>query len=133
MLEIIKLSLICVFMDADSNSSYLDQITLYENRVSQEKKVKVYSYYSENLSQELTPWEFDYENTTVYTITKQGMIVFTMPYNHSVEDLEQLDFQEKNAVLNYFINPDTLKIRQTYVEPETEPLDNFGYCINQTK
>ena len=30
-----------------------------------------------------------------------------MPYNHSVEDLEQLDFQEKNAVLNYFINPDT--------------------------
>ena len=133
MLEIIKLSLICVFMDADSNSSYLDQITLYENRVSQEKKVKVNSYYSENLSQELTPWEFDYENTTVYTITKQGMIVFTMPYNHSVEDLEQLDFQEKNAVLNYFINPDTLKIRQTYVEPETEPLDNFGYCINQTK
>ena len=120
-------------MDADSNSSYLDQITLYENRVSQEKKVKVNSYYSENLSQELTPWEFDYENTTVYTITKQGMIVFTMPYNHSVEDLEQLDFQEKNAVLNYFINPDTLKIRQTYVEPETEPLDNFGYCINQTK
>ena len=72
MLEIIKLSLICVFMDADSNSSYLDQITLYENRVSQEKKVKVYSYYSENLSQELTPWEFDYENTTVYTITKQN-------------------------------------------------------------
>ena len=133
MLEIIKLSLICVFMDADSNSSYLDQITLYENRVSQEKKVKVNSYYSENLSQELTPWEFDYENTTVYTITKQGMIVFTMPYNHSIEDLEQLDFQERNAVLNYFINPDTLKIRQTYVEPETEPLDNFGYCINQTK
>ena len=133
MLEIIKLSLICVFMDADSNSSYLDQITLYENRVSQEKKVKVNSYYSENLSQELTPWEFDYENTTVYTITKQGMIVFTVPYNYAIEDLEQLDFQEKNAVLNYFINPETLKIRQTYVEPESAPLDNFGYCINQTK
>ena len=133
MLEIIKLSLICVFMDADSNTSYLDQVTLYENRISQEKKVKVNSYYSENLSQELTPWEFDYENTTVYTITKQGMIVFTMPYNYRIEDLEQLDFEEKNAVLNYFINPDTLKIRQTYVEPESEPLDNFGYCIDQTK
>ena len=120
-------------MDADSNSSYLDQITLYENRVSQEKKVKVNSYYSENLSQELTPWEFDYENTTAYTITKQGMIVFTMPYNYMIEDLEQLDFEEKNAVLNYFINPDTLKIRQTFLEPESEPFNSFGYCIDQTK
>ena len=133
MLEIIKLSLICVFMDAETNYSYLDQITLYENRLSQEKNVKVNSYYSENLSQELTPWELDYENTTVYTTTKQGMIVFTMPYNYMGEDIEQLDLQEKkNAVLNYFINPETLKIRQTYVEPESEPLDNFGYCINQT-
>ena len=130
MLEIIKLSLICVLMDAETNNSYLDQITLYKNRVSQEKKVKVNSYYSAILSQELTPWEFDYENTTVYTTTKQGMIVFTMPYNYMGEDIEQLDLKEKNAVLNYFINPETLKIRQTYVEPESEPLDNFGYCIN---
>ena len=133
MLEIIKLSLICVFIDAETNYSYLDQITLYENRLSQEKKVKVSSYYSENLSQELTPWEFDYENTTTYTITQQGMIVFTMPYNYMIEDLEQLDFEEKNAVLNYFINPDTLKIRQTFLEPESEPFNSFGYCIDQTK
>ena len=121
-------------MDAESNTSYLDQITLYENMVSQEKKVKINSYYSENLSQELTPWEFDYENTTVYTTTNQGMIVFTMPYNYIREDVEQLDYEENNnAVLNYFINPETLKIRQTYVEPESEPFDFFGYCINQTE
>ena len=119
-------------MDADLNSSYLDQITLYEDMVSLEKKVKVNSYYSEILSQELTPWEFDYEYTTVSTITKQGMIIFTMPYSYMVEDLEQLDIQEKNAVINYFINPETLKIRQTYIEPGREPQDSFGYCINQT-
>ena len=134
MLEMIQLSLICVFMHADSDLSYLDEIVLYENIGREEKKVKVTSYYSENLSQESTPWEFDYENTTAYTSTNQGMIVFTMPYNYVSEDVEQLEYEEKkNAVLNYFINPKTLKIRQTYIEPDSEPWDSFGYCINQTK
>lgn len=132
MFEIIKLSLMCVSLDADSYS-FLDKITLYENPLSQEKKVKVISYFSEHLSQELTPWEFDHENTTIYTTTNKGMIVFTVPYNYISEDPEQLDYEEQNAVLNYFINPETLKIKQTYVDPESESYDYFGYCINQTE
>ena len=61
------------------------------------------------------------------------MIVFTVPYNYISEDPEQLDYEEQNAVLNYFINPETLKIKQTYVDPESESYDYFGYCINQTE
>ena len=133
MFEIIKLSLMCVSLDVEISTSYLDQITLYENTLSQEKKVKVISYFSDHTSQELTPWELDYENTTNYTITNKGMIVFTVPYNYISEDPEQLDYEEQNAVLNYFINPETLKIKQTYVDPESESYDYFGYCINQTE
>ena len=55
------------------------------------------------------------------------MIVFTVPYNYISEDPEQLDYEEQNAVLNYFINPEALKIKQTYVDPESESYDYFGY------
>ena len=44
MLEFINISLICVIMDADS--SYLEQIFLFEDSYSQ-KKAKVTSYYAE--------------------------------------------------------------------------------------
>tara|TARA_B100001094_G_scaffold281564_1_gene293077 strand:- start:994 stop:1203 length:210 start_codon:yes stop_codon:yes gene_type:complete len=65
----------------DAESSYLDQISLFEDRYSQ-KKVKVTSYFAESSSNDLQPWELDYENTAVYTTTKNGMIAFTIPYNY---------------------------------------------------
>ena len=81
MLEFIKLSLICVMMDADS--SYLEQIFLFEDRYSQ-NKVKVTSYFAESSSNELQPWSLDYEEAVSYTKTNNGMIAFTMPYNLSL-------------------------------------------------
>ena len=111
-------------MDADS--SYLEQIFLFEDSYSQ-KKAKVTSYFAESPSGELQPWELDYENFANYTTTNNGMIAFTIPYNFISEDEEQYD----DAVLNYFINPDTLRIKVTYMDQELDAVDYFGYCIEQ--
>ena len=127
MLEFIKLSLICVMMDAES--SYLEQIFLYEDKYSQ-NKVKVTSYFAESSSNELQPWSLDYEEAASYTKTNNGMIAFTIPYNYISEDEEQYD-NENDAVLNYFINPDNLRIRVTYIDQELDTLDFSGYCIEQ--
>ena len=109
-------------MDADS--SYLEQIFLFEDSYSQ-KKAKVTSYFAGSQSGELQPWELDYENTANYTTTNNGMIAFTIPYNYISEDEEQYD----DAVLNYFINPDTLRIKVTYIDQELDAQDSLGYCI----
>ena len=116
-------------MDADS--SYLEQRFLFEASYSQ-KKAKVTSYFAGSQSGELQPWELDYENTANYTTTNNGMIAFTIPYNFISEDEAQYD-NENDAVLNYFINPDTLKIRVTYLDQELEANDFFGYCIEQKR
>ena len=85
MFEFIKL--ICVMMDADS--SYLEQIFLFEDSYSQ-NKAKVTSYYAAlSPSGELQPWELDYENFANYTTTNNGMIAFTIPYNFISEDEAQ--------------------------------------------
>lgn len=127
MLEFINLSLICVLMDAES--SYLDQISLFEDRYSQ-NKVKVTSYFAESSSNDLQPWKLDYENTAVYSTTNNGMIAFTIPYNYISEDEDQSEYEE-DAVLNYFINPESLKIRVSYIDKELEPFDTSGSCIKQ--
>ena len=114
-------------MDADS--SYLEQIFLFEDRYSQ-NKVKVTSYFAESSSNELQPWSLDYEEAASYTKTNNGMIAFTMPYNFISEDEEQYD-NENDAVLNYFINPDNLRIRVTYIDQELDTFDFSGYCIEQ--
>ena len=132
MLEFIKLSLVCVMIepwgserDLDETSFYLEQIFLFEDRYSQ-KKAKVTSYLAEfwdaqgNPSNELNAWELDLENTAVYTTTNNGMIAFTIPYNSISEDEDQSEFEE-DVVLNYFINPETLKIRQTLINEDLEP------------
>ena len=126
MLEFIKLSLICVIMDADS--SYLEQIFLFEDSYSQ-KKAKVTSYYADSSSGELQSWELDYENIANYTTTNNGMIAFTIPYNYISEDEAQYD----DAVLNYFINPDTLRIKVTYIDQELDAQDSLGYCIENKR
>ena len=123
MLEFIKLSLICVMMDTEA--SYLEQIFLFEDSYSQ-KKAKVTSYFADSPSGELQPWELDYENFANYTTTNNGMIAFTIPYNY-IKDEAQYD----DAVLNYFINPDTLRIKVTYMDQELDTIDYFGYCIEQ--
>ena len=127
MLEFIKLSLICVMMDTEA--SYLEQIFLFEDSYSQ-KKAKVTSYFADSPSGELQPWELDYENFANYTTTNNGMIAFTIPYNFISEDEAQYD-SENDAVLNYFINPDTLRIIVTYMDQELDTIDYFGYCIEQ--
>ena len=112
----------------DAESSYLDQISLFEDRYSQ-KKAKVTSYFKEDSSSELQPWKLDYENTAVYTTTNNGMIAFTIPYNY-IEDEDQYEYEE-DAVLNYFINPESLKIRVTYIDQKLEPSNISGSCIKQ--
>ena len=127
MFEFIKLSLICVMMDAES--SWLEQIFLFEDSYSQ-NKAKVTSYFAASSSGELQPWELDYENSANFTTTNNGMIAFTIPYNFISEDEAQYD-SENDAVLNYFINPDTLRIRVTYMDQELDTIDYFGHCIEQ--
>lgn len=142
MLEFIKLSLVCVMIDAggpesdlDETSFYLEQIFLFEDRYSQ-KKAKVTSYFADfydalgNSINELKAWEFDYENTAVYTTTNNGMIAFTIPYNFISEDEDQSEFEE-DIVLNYFINPETLKIRQTVIQEDLDPVVISGSCVKQ--
>ena len=142
MLEFIKLSLVCVMIDAggpesdlDETSFYLEQIFLFEDRYSQ-KKAKVTSYFAEfrdalgNSINELKPWELDYENTAFYTTTNKGMIAFSIPYNFISEDEDQSEFEE-DIVLNYFINPETLKIRQTVIQEDLDPVVISGSCVKQ--
>ena len=81
-------------------------------------------------SNELNAWELDLENTAVYTTTNNGMIAFTIPYNSISEDEDQSEFEE-DVVLNYFINPETLKIRQTLINEDLEPGVISGSCIKQ--
>ena len=57
------------------------------------------------------------------------MIAFTIPYNYISEDEAQYD----DAVLNYFINPDTLRIKITYIDQELDAQDSLGYCIENKR
>ena len=135
MLEFIKLSLVCVMIEAGGSESplnetsfYLDQIFLFEDRYSQ-KKAKVTSYYAE-LSNELTPWGLDYENTAAYTTTSNGMIAFSIPYNRISEDEDQSEYDE-DIVFNYLINPESLKIRVSYIDVDSKSYVYSGSCIKQ--
>lgn len=136
MLEFIKLSLICVLMGGAEveTESYLEQIFLFEDSYSQ-KKAKVTSYYAASSSGELQgSWELDYENFANYTTTNNGMITFTIPYNSIRDDEEQYYSEyDDEGVLAYIINPDTLRIKVTYIDQtlDNDNADYFGYCIEQ--
>ena len=134
MFEFVSLSLICVqFLDPKEEYSwaYIDQITIYENRIfSDERKVQVISYYSEELD-EPVPWELDNQKITNYQLSDHGMITFSVPYESIYEGAETLEVEITKATVKYVINTETLKYSTDYIpEGDDESSTDYGYCIN---
>ena len=145
MLETIKTLYICTIFyagfdgqEVDNSFHYLQEITLFENKFLDERRVELTEYSTERLVPQ-TSWNVEYEYESQFIVSKNGNYYFETIFEATQEDEETLEIITTRGRIEHAINPDTLRYKQTYnvinddgVEEEgAEP--DYGYCIQITE
>ena len=145
MLETIKTLYICTIFyagfdgqEVDNSFHYLQEITLFENKFLDERRVELTEYSTERLVPQ-TSWNVEYEYESQFIVSKNGNYYFETIFEATQEDEETLEIITTRGRIEHAINPETLRYKQTYnvinddgVEEEgAEP--DYGYCIQITE
>ena len=145
MLETLKTLYICTIFyagfdgqEVDNSFHYLQEITLFENKFLDERRVELTEYSTERLVPQ-TSWNVEYEYESQFIVSKNGNYYFETIFEATQEDEETLEIITTRGRIEHAINPETLRYKQTYnvinddgVEEEgAEP--DYGYCIQITE
>jgi hypothetical protein len=116
--------------------NYLDHITIYETAEDQ-GNVELISYTVDQLKPQ-TKWYVDYEYKTTYKVSEGGNYYFQTFYKRSDEDEDKLEINETLARIEYAIDPETLKYKNTFIKitdgvEDKNPEPYYGYCVPVSK
>ena len=144
MFETIKALYLCTIFyagvdgqEVDNSFHYIQEISLFENKLSNENKVLLTEYSTEKLVPQ-TPWVEEYKQESQYFISKNGNYYFETIYEATREDEETLEISTTRGRIEHAINPETLRYKQIFNSIDQEGVEqedaepDYGYCIQIT-
>ena len=114
-------TLICLqFDEGDPSQHFLEEFIFEGNRV------KIASYYAAHPLDE--KWELEYEQTVRFKQSPSGLISFSAFIDDTIEDKENLFFDENRLEIKYVIDKESLRYRTEY-EIDSETYEVMGHCV----